>query len=1343
MGRSDEAEIGFRRALQLKPDYAEAHYNLGLTLYNLGRLGEAEACYRRALQLKPDYAEALNNLGNVLQDIEQIDAAQTSYRRALEIKPDFAEAHSNLIFSLDLTDTVNLPELHSERKKWEETHAAPLWQNVIHANNSSPSRRLRIGYVSADFRKHSAPKVFGAMLTRYDRSQFGIYAYSNSKFKSDEHTELFRKNVTVWHDIVGLSDDAVAKMIREDRIDILVDLSGHSAGNRLLVFARKPAPIQVTAWGYATGTGMRAMDVFFTDPVMVPPEEQHYFTEQIRYLPSVVGAFFPEPFPDVNELPALSDGSITFGSFNRLVKVSNQTYRAWAEVLLAVPRSRLILKAAELSDAAVRDRVIEHFTQAGVEVDRITLQGKTSWYEHMQAYQQIDMALDPFPHGGGVTALEGLMMGVPVITLRWPTMAGRLSASIMTTLDLPDWIAQNQQQYVELALQKANDLQSLAALRQQLRGIFTASVIGDQAAYVRAVEQEYRSLWQEWCARQNTEHDALQEAEQFFRAILQNQPDQLDANYNLGLLLVQTGRHSLGLPHLRTALEADPSQGEYWLSYADALLASGQPVDALDVIQTALQHGLDTPETYTLLEKIKAATPVYQAKNRPIKTTLSKAEKTIAKKNKTAKKGEKHTKLAETNQLVALFNAGNYAEAEAQAHLLIEQHPNSGFAWKALGASLQKQGKNAVSALQKATKLLPDDAEAHYNLGVSLQDIGRLSEAETSYRRALHINSNNAQIHCNLGTTLYSLNRLDEAEASLRRALVINKDFVESHNILGNVLSALGRLDEAEACFRKALAIKPDYADALSNLGSVLHDLGRLDDAKTCCLRALEINPDFAQAHNNLGNTLLNLGQLDDAMISLHRALSIKQDFSEAYNNLGNVLLKLGQIDDMENSYRKALEIKPDFAVAHTNLIFALDLMPDKDIACLQDERKRWDAMHAAHFLYRPPTHANSPDPVRRLRIGYVSADFWEHSAAMVFGAMLTRYDQSQFDVFAYSNSKGQSDKFTELFRQNVTAWRDIAGLSDDAVAKIIREDRIDILVDLSGHSAGNRLLVFARKPAPIQVTAWGYATGTGMRAMDVFFTDPVMVPPEEQHYFTEQIRYLPSVVGAFFPEPFPDVNELPALSDGSITFGSFNRLVKVSNQTYRAWAEVLLAVPRSRLILKAAELSDAAVRDRVIEHFTQAGVEVDRITLQGKTSWYEHMQAYQQIDMALDPFPHGGGVTALEGLMMGVPMITLRWPTTTGRLSASIMTTLELPDWIAETQQQYVELAIQKASDLKSLAALRRQLRSIFTSSVIGDHAAYARAVEQEYRQLWQNWCASVPAINFETDIRGSSQNA
>ena len=291
---------------------------------------------------------------------------------------------------------------------------------------------MRIGYVSADLRQHSASRTFFGILTQYDRAQFEVYAYSNFGGKGDGFTERFRQGVTVWRDIGYLTDEAVAQLIREDRIDILVDLSGHSAGNRLLVFARKPAPIQITGWGYGSSTGMRAMDVFFTDAVLVPPEDKRYFTEEVRYQSSAWACYTIESFPEVNALPALSEGMLTFGSFNRLSKVSEQAYRAWAQVLLGVPRSRLILKTPELDDAANRERVVGHFTQAGVAPERVMMLGKTPWEEHVQAYHRVDLALDPFPHGGGVTTLEGLMMGVPVITLRWPSIAGRLSASIVT-----------------------------------------------------------------------------------------------------------------------------------------------------------------------------------------------------------------------------------------------------------------------------------------------------------------------------------------------------------------------------------------------------------------------------------------------------------------------------------------------------------------------------------------------------------------------------------------------------------------------------------------------------------------------------------------------------------------------------------------------------------------------------------------------------------------------------------------------------------------------------------------------------------------------------------------------
>jgi len=598
----------------------------------------------------------------------------------------------------------------------------------------------------------------------------------------------------------------------------------------------------------------------------------------------------------------------------------------------------------------------------------------------------------------------------------------------------------------------------------------------------------------------------------------------------------------------------------------------------------------------------------------------------------------------------------------------------------------------------------------------------RLPEAEALCQQILRGEPSNPDALHLLGLIAYQVGKNEIAAGLICKAIQISPSGPMYSN-LGLVFQAQGKLDLAVASYSQALSLNPDYAEVYNNLGNAFYAQGKLDAAVESYHGALALKPDYAEAHNNLGVALLAQGIFDAAVESYLQALSLKPDYAEAYSNLGNALKDQGWLDEAVACYRKAFTLKPDYADAHSNLIFAMDMMATVGLPELQQERNRWNEAHAAP-LWREPVHANDPAPARRLRVGYVSGDFREHSAAKTLIGLLTRYDRAQFDVYAYSNFKGREDQFTELFRQNATVWRNVGGLPDDALAQMIREDRIDILVDLSGHSEGNRLLVFARKPAPVQITGWGYGTSTGMRAMDVFFTDPVVVPPEDRRYFTEEVRYLASVAEPFFIEHYPDVNELPALSDGIITFGSFNRLAKVSDQAYRAWIEVLLAIPRSRLILKTTELDDAANRERVAGRFTQAGVAAERIIMLGKTSWNEHVRAYNQVDLALDPFPHGGGTMKLEGLMMGAPAITLRWPTIAGRISASIMTAVKLTDWIAETPEEYVELAVNKAGDLQSLAALRQQLRGRVTS-VIGNQEAYARSVEQEYRLLWQRWCA------------------
>ncbi|MEN6630186.1 MAG: tetratricopeptide repeat protein, partial [Sulfuricella sp.] len=1237
-GNLAEAADRFRQALALKPDYAEAYNNLGNVLKDQDKLDEAVACFHKAAALKPDFVEAFNNLGAAFGqaglfgeaikyskkalEIDphltdgynnlgmalcgqgQISEAIASYRTALEIDRYYSKAHCNLIFAMDMATGSDTATLQQERKSWGEIHATPLAaKQRPHTNATDPARRLRIGYVSADFRRHSATTAFGAMLVKFDRDSFEVFAYSNSP-KEDDYTQLFQQNVTAWRKIVGLSDDAVAEMIREDGIDILVDLSGHTAGNRLLAFARKPAPVQVTAWGSPTGTGMQAMDALFADPVVIPPEEKQFYAEQVRYLPNVVGFFSPETFPAVGALPALSAKIITFGSFNRLAKVSQESFELWAQVLAAVPGSRLILKTAELDDAGTRERVSRHFTEVGIEPERIVMLGKTPWQAHMEAFNQVDIALDPFPQGGGVTALEGLMMGVPIVALRCPTFAGRVSASILTTLGLTDWIAETPEQYLEIVIQKARDLVTLADIRRNLRDQFTASAIGNADAYVKAVETEYRQFWQEW--RGNS------------------------------------------------ASNSEPCENT---------LPVAKMFDAPQALKTALAH----------------------------------------------------------------HQAGRLLQAEKIYWQILQTEPNHPEALHLLGVLAHQAGQNEIAAdlINKAIQTDLKNSKFHDHLGTVYQALNRLDEAVACHQQALALKPDEAETHYNLGNTYNNLGKPDEAAACYQKALGLNPDYAEAYNNLGNTFRSQGKLDEAIVSFRGALAINPNYADAYNNLGGVFHDQSKLDEAIACCRKAVALKPDSAEVHNSLGNALCYHGHISEAIACYHTALAIDHEFSKAHSNLGMALCYQGQINEAIACYRTALAIDHGFSSAHSSLIFTLDMIAGLDTPALQQERKRWGEIHAAPLATKQRPHTNIPAPDRRLRIGYASADFRRHSAATAFGAMLVKFDHSRFDVVAYSNATNE-DQYTLPFQQNVTLWRNIVGLSDDAVTQLIRDDEIDILVDLSGHTAGNRLLVFARKPAPIQVSAWGYPTGTGIPAMDALFSDSVVIPPEEKSLYTEQVRYLPNVVGFFGQEPFPAVGPLSALAAKSITFGSFNRLAKISRESLELWTRVLAAVPGSRLMLKSAEFDDIETRERVSRHFAEADIEPERLVMLGKTPWHEHMTAFNQVDIALDPFPQGGGVTALEGLMMGVPIVTLRCPTFAGRVSASILTTLGLNDWIAETPEQYLQIAIEKTQNLEALANLRQDLRGRFMSSAIGDADLYVKAVEIEYRHLWQEWCGS-----------------
>jgi tetratricopeptide (TPR) repeat protein len=429
----------------------------------------------------------------------------------------------------------------------------------------------------------------------------------------------------------------------------------------------------------------------------------------------------------------------------------------------------------------------------------------------------------------------------------------------------------------------------------------------------------------------------LQGAEDLYRAILQVDPNQADANHNLGVLLVQTNQPAASLPYFLTALNADSAKGQYWISYIDALIQAGQLADARQILTLATQQGLESKEVDVLALRLEGEkqTAVTSAIDIPV-VIPDASQKTKGKpKAKPATNRKKHPGNQEMNTLSVLFSKGRYAEAADLARKMTERYPLHPYGWKALGAGYRQTGQNAdaLIAMKKAAELAPDDIESHNNLGNLLRESGFFAEALTSFRRVIEINSDNTDAHCNLGVTLRQLGHLNEAEASYRRALQINPLFAEAHNNLGNTLKDLGRLHEAEACYRQALKIKPDYANAHNNLGATLRELGKMDEAVACYRRALQLNPAYAEAHSNLGFALRDLGQFDEALANCQRALELKPDYADAHSNMGGILKELGQLDEAIASCRMALKIKPDLTEAHNNLGNALQIRGDSEAA--------------------------------------------------------------------------------------------------------------------------------------------------------------------------------------------------------------------------------------------------------------------------------------------------------------------------------------------------------------------------------------------------------------------------
>jgi protein O-GlcNAc transferase len=480
-------------ALTLDANNFEAAFNLGNAYGHMRLFADAEKYFRQALDIRPGDRDALHSLANALSLQHRIEEAAVVFQRYLSIAADDNVTRGEAIFILDHIEGTDFSVHQAIRREWAARIANAVPAPARFFNDRTPGRRLRVGYVSADFRRHAAAFAFGAIFLNHDPEKIEIACYTASDY-SDDMTGRLKRAAALWRPIAQLSDEAAAEMIRNDRIDILVDLSGHTEGNRLPMFALKPAPIQVSAFGSGAGTGLKAMDYLFSDPVAVPPEVRPLFAETIVDLP----CFLPwSPFQEKYPPPACSPGqrgSFTVGCFNRAGKLSQRALGLWARILAAVPNSKLVLKDRGFDDEVVRNRVLGEFSTRGIEPMRISMLGPTSWYEYMAGFAMVDVALDPFPVNGGISTYEALWMGVPVVALLGCSMSGRTAAAILSAIGLKEWIAADEDEYLSITLRIVKDRQLLADMRSNLRERVAQSVI-DPIPYTRTVEDAYRKMW--------------------------------------------------------------------------------------------------------------------------------------------------------------------------------------------------------------------------------------------------------------------------------------------------------------------------------------------------------------------------------------------------------------------------------------------------------------------------------------------------------------------------------------------------------------------------------------------------------------------------------------------------------------------------------------------------------------------------------------------------------------------------------------------------------------------------------------------------------------------------------
>jgi protein O-GlcNAc transferase len=840
----------------------------------------------------------------------------------------------------------------------------------------------------------------------------------------------------------------------------------------------------------------------------------------------------------------------------------------------------------------------------------------------------------------------------------------------------------------------------------------------------------------------------IAEAAALYQQVLQVDPRHVDALHLLGVAVHQSGQHEVAVGFITKAIELRGDDAAIHANLGEVYCALGKLDQAARCYQQAvrlepdgLQRHLRLGDVYRSTGKLELAQSEYQ---------------------EALRLQPEHAEVQERWGLLCR-DSGNADQAVAHFEHALQIDPNLARAYNHLAITLRGQGRlaEALECYQRGLQHHPQASEFHFGLGVTYQGLRLFDQAVTSYQAAIRLNPRYAMAHNNLGAALKELGRFDEALACYRAAIAANPDLAESYFNTGIVHAARREFDAAITAYREAIKREPDYVNALISCGGLYEGRGQLAEAQACYQHvvqtrpempighfscgnifrtklmpaeavaayqeAIRLQPDYADAYNNLAALFVDLSQPDAAEKCCRKGLEFAPRQGALYSNLATALLLQGRLEDALEARRKAIELHPHNPGEHSNLVYDLNFVSDSDPQAVFDEHLQWARRHAEPLTADAPPNANAPDPDRKIRVGYVSAFFRAHAVNYFTEPILRAHEHDEFEIYCYSDVL-HADDATGRIKDAVDGWRDVYGMSDADVAQRVCADQIDILVDLTGHIGTNRLPLFARKPAPVQVTYIGYQNTTGMSAMDYRLTDDHADPPgETDRYYTETLVRLPR---SFFcyrpPDDAPPVGPLPAIEQGFITFGSFNKFVKITRPTIESWLKILSQVPDARLMVLAQR--GGHVENRLHVAAAAKGIDPTRIELFDRRGHTDYMKLVARADIALDPFPFNGHTTTCDALWMGVPVVTWAGRAYASRYGSSAHRNVGLNSWIAGSAEQYVEIAVRAAGDRDALALLRSELRQRMADSPLLDFEGFTRNLEGAYRQMWRTWCAQRP---------------